>query len=518
MDQRGGGVAAPSDLPIHALQEVRIERGADEVRVYARSWTVDRTTPYTRADVATGDQNTNLYRAYYGKRFNHGELIQVSAEQYNTQPDRALPSTDALHLMARLGTTYGPWSADLFTERTRRNRAPWVGTGGDLEQTDTIPGDETVRSTSYLRIANGDPDRGRWIQFLASANNYTLSPRESNNFLPDALPSAGDSGTVSPDSSTFVGQYLLTGGVTHGPFRASAAARLRASGGITNFSPSARASFDSRLLNVSLFTEGESPLVPTRYEASVRFAPFNRIAFTGVASHTALGLMDRLFPLGVSGSILDANGVILPGTSTGSDSSEVGRFVVDPTNYFRAEAGVRLKDLWVSVGMIKRGGTTLLPPVELLPGDTLGGSLVRVEGSTTASTLNIRGRLIRALYADAWAVAWNDSTGLYRPRYQTRAELYLQTNLLNKFPSGNFGLLGSLAHEYRSSVRYPVGDDAIETVAGSRILTFKLEIRIQTAVVSYQFRNLLQERYAYVPGFNMPRQTQFYGVRWEFWN
>jgi hypothetical protein len=36
--------------------------------------------------------------------------------------------------------------------------------------------------------------------------------------------------------------------------------------------------------------------------------------------------------------------------------------------------------------------------------------------------------------------------------------------------------------------------------------------------VSYQFRNVLQERYAEVPGFIMPRQTQFYGVRWDFWN
>jgi hypothetical protein len=46
-----------------------------------------------------------------------------------------------------------------------------------------------------------------------------------------------------------------------------------------------------------------------------------------------------------------------------------------------------------------------------------------------------------------------------------------------------------------------------------------LEIRVQTAVVSYQFRNVLQERrYRLIPGFVMPRQTQLYGVRWDFWN
>ena len=45
-----------------------------------------------------------------------------------------------------------------------------------------------------------------------------------------------------------------------------------------------------------------------------------------------------------------------------------------------------------------------------------------------------------------------------------------------------------------------------------------VEIRVQTAVVSYQFRNVLQQRYLEVPGFVMPRQTQLYGVRWDFWN
>ena len=60
--------------------------------------------------------------------------------------------------------------------------------------------------------------------------------------------------------------------------------------------------------------------------------------------------------------------------------------------------------------------------------------------------------------------------------------------------------------------------DSVRIAPGFRALAFRLEIRIQTAVVSYQFRNLLQEKYAQVPGFFMPRQTQFYGVRWEFWN
>jgi hypothetical protein len=101
------------------------------------------------------------------------------------------------------------------------------------------------------------------------------------------------------------------------------------------------------------------------------------------------------------------------------------------------------------------------------------------------------------------------------------AELYIQTNLLNRFPRGNFGLLASLAHEYRSNARFAAPaafPDSVRIAAGFRAVAFKLEIRIQSAVVSYQFRNLLQAKYAEVPGFFMPRQTQFYGVRWDFWN
>jgi hypothetical protein len=177
---------------------------------------------------------------------------------------------------------------------------------------------------------------------------------------------------------------------------------------------------------------------------------------------------------------------------------------------------VRLRDVWLSGGVIRRGATTLLPAADF---DTAYARppAMRTEGTATAATAAIRGRIYKAINVDAWGIAWNDSTGLYRPRYQARSELYIQTNLLDRFPRGNFGLLASLAHEYRSNARFAAGD-TVNTALGFRSLSFKLEIRIQTAVVSYQFRNLLQESYAQVPGFRLPRQTQFYGVRWDFWN
>jgi hypothetical protein len=122
------------------------------------------------------------------------------------------------------------------------------------------------------------------------------------------------------------------------------------------------------------------------------------------------------------------------------------------------------------------------------------------------------------LDADAWAIRGNDSLGVYRPQYQTRSELYVSTNLIERFPSGNFGLLASIIHEYRSAAYFPVARTLLERVGGYRTYSTLLEIRIADAVVSWQFRNFLGERYTQVPFFSAPRQTNFYGVRWQFWN
>jgi hypothetical protein len=458
-----------------------------------------------------------MYRAYFGRRFAHGESVQLVAEQYSTQPIRALPSSDALNLMLRAGTTRGPWSVDLFAQRSRRNRARWVGFGNSLQTIDTIPDLETMRSTYYARVGNGDPERGGWVQLMAAATGFRLSPRESNEFISTVT---GSDTSGVPDSTTYVGQYLLSAGTTYGPFRVSATGRLRAFQGRFSSSPSARASAETPLLSASVFAEASSPLSPSRIDATARLTPMSRIALLGTASRTGSGTFERMLGDTISGRTIDELGEYQPGPIyfyRGYDSLEVARYALGSQSNLRAEAGVRLGDVWVSGGLLRRGATTLLPPVELVR-DTAIGTAVRTEGEATAQTVAVRGRLFKALYADAWGIAWTDSGGYYRPKYQSRAELYIQTNLLDRFPRGNFGLLTSLAHEYRSGVRFPLPGDSSVTTNHIRTVAFRIEIRIATAVVSYQFRNVLQERYALVPGFQMPRQTQFYGVRWDFWN
>jgi hypothetical protein len=512
LGRRAQGVSPVNDLPLHSLEELRIERGAEEVRVYARTWRVDRTNPYTHADIATGDQNTNLYRAYFGRRYDHGEALQVAAEQYSAQPERRLPSTGGLHLMGRFGLTHGPWSADLFAERSDVDRGPWVGTGTFADTRDTVAALQTRRTTAYARFGNGDPDRGRWFQLLAAVEGHQGTPRRSG---------LASSTTLVPDTTAYETQYLLTGGVTLLGARVSAAERLRRASGRTSHVLSGRASVERPWAGVSLFAEGKSALYPARAEATVKLTPFDRVAIVGSASRTGAGKFSRVFGDFQYTPFVDASGTVITRPANefggGYDSTRAARYELGARTNLRAEVGLRLRDVWVSGGVLRRGATTLLPPAEF---DTAAARprALRVEGEATGATVALRGRLYRAINVDAWAVRWSDSTGLYRPRYQTRSELYIQTNLLERFPRGNFGLLASLAHEYRGNARFVTVGDSVRVARAFRTVAFKLEIRIQTAVLSYQFRNLLQEKYAEVPGFFMPRQLQFYGIRWDFWN
>lgn len=519
MDRRARGVAPANDLPLQALEELRIERGAEEVRVYARSWRVDRTIPYTRADIATGDQSSNLYRAWFGRRYDHGEVLQVAAEQYTTQPNSRLASSDVLNVMLRAGMTHGPWSADAFMERTHRNRAQYTGTGDVSETRDTVPAIETQRNTAYLRLGNGDPEGGRWMQVLASAHSYRLSARSSTN-LSNSAPSSTDSLSALADSLSYESQYLVTGGLTRGAWQASGAERFRVGRGRTSHVASGRASGSAGPFALSLFGEGKSYLDPSRTEATGQFKMWNRLSLVASASRTGEGTFDRLFDEPRNGSVYNANGGFSTaafGPFVAADTGEVTRYQLAARSNSRVEAAVRVRDLWLGVGMLRRGATTLLAPAEI---DSIyaKGAAVRTEAQATGRMVSARGRLWRGVNVDAWALAWTDSGGYYRPRYQTRSELYLQTNLLDRFPGGNFGLLTSLAHEYRSSSRFPTTADNSRVAPGYRTITFKLEIRVQTAVISYQFRDLLQEKYSQIPGYNLPRQTQFYGVRWDFWN
>ena len=174
-------------VPIWTLEDLAVERAGEEVRVHMRSWRVDRTTPYTRADISTGDLATNSYRGFFGRRFGNGGALQVGAQQYSTEDPRAGGDGNQLDFLVRLGWAKKRWSVDAVGTRTRRSRTEQLSCSG-IEGTDcsilfpdrptnpatipNIPGLDATRSEAYLRVSYGDAERSPWLQLIASTSRF----------------------------------------------------------------------------------------------------------------------------------------------------------------------------------------------------------------------------------------------------------------------------------------------------------------------------------------------------------
>jgi TonB-dependent receptor-like protein len=470
LDPTLGGELDLGQIQLWTLEEVAIERGAAELRVYLRSWRVDRTTPYTRTDIATGDEETNLYRGFFGKRLRHGEAFQLAGQQFGTTaPFRTGGGGDGLSILSRLGWARRRWSVDGFMLRSSRTRDPRSSALTDF----TITRRDGRQTDAYVRAAYGDPNAGPWAQLVAAS----LSLKADSGVATSAVGTT-PAATV-PRLVRSRAEYVAAGGLSKWGLRLSATDRLRVFEGRTVNTPSARIAFDRRWLAVSLFGEGEGLDSVARLEASARIAPLRFLALSGSVAR----LRD-----------------------TRSGAPEGG-------TYARGEAGVRVAGrLWLSGGVLMRDAVTLVPAIVF---DT--GFAPVTEERKFGTFVSIRGPVWKVFNADITGTMW-DTAGVHRPRFQTRSELYIATQLRKKFPSGNFGLLASVRHEYRSPVYFQQSDRELVRANSSRVLTSLLEIRIVSAVLFFQMRNFMRAQYELVPGYEMPIQMQLYGVRWDFWN
>jgi hypothetical protein len=458
-----------TQIPLWALDDLRVERGASEVRIYMRSWRVDRTTPYSRTDVYTGDQSTNLYRGLFGRRYQRGEVLQLAGQQFGNNPGRLIESSDQLGILARIGVARETWSADALLLRGDRHR----GRTFTETNSDTIPSIESTRTDAYVRFGWGTPEKGAWFQTVGSASRYAYAGQ------------VGTSSTAIQDTTRSESQYLVTGGYASGPWHVSVAQRFRAGMRRRIATPLARAGWETRLLTVSALAEGRGVDSTRRFEVAAVVRPLSFLFLSGAA--------------GGEQALAAPDSVQFPGASS-------------TPRFLRGEAGLRVRDFWVSGGLLRRDAVVLDAPRIFRP-ETQTQSDPALQGMF----MTVRGRLWKAVFADVQAMQWSDSGWYYRPRHQTRSELYVSTSLLERFPSGNFHLLASVVHEYRSSSLWPDSTGAIR-LSGYRTISTLLQVRILQAEVFWNFRNLMGERYAHIPGYRLPRLSNIYGVRWEFWN
>jgi hypothetical protein len=459
-DERTGGFLDLAEIQLWTLEEVLVERGADELRVFLRSWRVNRTTTASRTDVFTGDQDANFYRGFLGRRFGHGEAVQAGFQQYGTT---GFPSGggDELSLVARLGWAAKGVSIDAFGIRARRQR--------NVQERDDgyqIPRLNSIRRDAYARAGVGDPDSGAWAQVVLARQTFTRERLEGS-----AIPLDSVEGKFSRN------QLVGAVGWSASPFRVSLTSRTY-SGDDGFQSLTGRASLDHRLGAIGAVAEWRGDDSSSVAEIGARFSPFSFLSMAGVA-----GIRRR------------------PNGADGDDIMSA-----------RGELGIRVGDVWLTGGAVLLDSMHVLPPIifdtTLAPSD---------EPRTIGLFGGIRGRVWRAVHVDVSGFWW-ERQGSYRPQMQVRSEVFLRTRWLRKFPSGHFGALISVRHDYRDGVSFPT--EAGPLIArSSHELNSLIEIRIVDAIIFWRQRYTIgQLPIEFVPGHFVPRQTTLYGVRWDFWN
>lgn len=475
---RAGMVPDFSTIPLWTLEELRIERTAREIRVHMRTWSVRSTHAATRVDVATGDYETNTYRGYYGKRYSNGAMLQAGAFQYGTQ-DNVLGDADHLALMARAGWAKRKFSfvATYYTlgvDRAEQLRIAMTPPRPNLRTQD-------ARTTqAHVRLAYGDPSQnGLWAQLGAGSFRFKLTRGDTIIVTPIPGGTVPDSQVFNRDTVRTRPQYLGALGYTAGPLQVNATARARSEDGELFVDNSVRASVSYERLVTSLHAEQRTFDSTLALDATVRFLPLPFLALAGSIGRTS------------------------PVSSADKPTSLA----------MRTELGLKLGRMWLTGGAFIRDTANFVAPVVF---DT--AFQAAAEGRRTGTYATIRGKFLGDLGVDAVGMRW-DQEGFYRPRDQARAQLYLDTQWLSAVPSGNLHILAAATLDYRGRTIFPMAAPALPLEAPVyRTWGLLLEVRILRAVLTYQFRNVFGLQYQQVPGFLMPRQTNFYGIRWDFVN
>lgn len=473
LDNRSGGILDLSTVQLWTLEHLTIERSASELRLYLRTWRVENTDPFTRVDVATGNEDTNLYRGFYGKRFDNGGVLQLAGQQYGVTSSRFAGSGDALSLLGRIGIARQSWSIDAFVNRTRTTRGiqrPALGRPPVLSL-------DATNTNAYIRAAVGGVNSGPWAQATVASLGFKGTTDPDRNVTTNPL--ADTLGRRRSET-----QYNLSAGYTLGPARLEVQDRLRALGGATYNSVSGRLDVMTSFGVLSGFAEHDGFRKLNGADLGLRLQP---LPFISVA-----GSVGRLAPTSESNPT-SGSGPIATATSA------------------RGEVALKIFGPWFSVGMISADKTQGFAPVVY---DTL--LLPTAPGRTSARTASIRGPLLGGLGIDAWVTRW-DRAQPYHPEYQSRSEINYANNFAKRFPRGDLDVRAAVSYEYRGATTFPLEAGEVR-LAAAKTLSALLEIRIIRAVVSYQQRNILSYQYAVIPGFEMPRVLAIYGVRWEFWN
>jgi hypothetical protein len=436
-------------------------------------------------DVFTGDLNTNAFRGLFARRWRNGMLLQLGGQQVATQSGRVNAFTGAESsggrgdgtvqgLMARVGWSSRRLSVDLYVNATGRERDPHTARKGFTD----LPAYKGARRDTYFRIGYGDTLRGFWSQAIVGAVRTRLEG------VGDKVAATDTSIAIETDTIRGRTQQLLAVGYRASRWSVSMTDRVRPINGTAFHAPAVRGRLGGSRYALGAFVEANGVDSTRRFDLYARAQPFSWLVLTGAQSART------------------------PDSATGRLNG----------NTLRTEAALKVGRLWLGGGVIRDNASQFESPVIL-------GTGAATLSSTAAQgvLVSAAGRLYKDVRLDVQAIRW-DASQYNRPQLHVRTEIALVSDWRRRFPRGEFSINARLWHELRGGAPFFYGTATgsgtpdVRITERANVVTGLLELRLQSATLFYQYRNLTGGAYEQIRGITMPPAVQMYGVRWEFWN
>ena len=449
-------------IPLGLLRRVEVEVLPTVLRVHLVSDTQPVRRPRTETSFATGDGQTNSYRIRYLNRWAGGAGLGLGVNWFGTNGARSTPARSSdLTLWAKASwaaTTRFGVEAQLM--RYSLDRA-------SLQ--DVLPGRRVYRSDMILRAFSSSREDGLGLRF-------------------DALLGASSYGDSAGAEAARIAQGAVFAAYRAERWSAEAVGRVR----------------DARMpLEVELRGSVAALRRLTAHGYAIR-----RTLLGGRGSSEAGGSVSwmPLGPFRLEGAFRARDAVAVPALAWDTSQS-----VKD----WSVGVGVasRRADLDVS---LERHGWYVAPAY-----GTFGG-LVPLATAIDVRTVTVRFALRPKAYftlAGWYRHPIDALTAAYEPPHHARTSATFRSRFLPRYRRGALDVLVQAALESWSDG--VMGADSAGTAIGldgHGSLDWLVEVRLLGAVIYWTLRNSQLERYEVVPGAELARSLQRYGVRWEFTN
>lgn len=508
LDPLGSGTYDLGSIELVQLEEVRVERRMDRLRIELRTLAPTDARAYSIVEAGTGHYRTNMFRGLFLLPRFLGGALSFGIERLESHGGFQPAPTSLTAAWAKWGIGSRARNLQLEVRRTSSERGSATPSPGEGSRLDWV-----------LR-ARAEP-----IPALA-AEAYVGQTRLDEAYalpaLPGGAPAEGDEirDPLGREPSTW--QAGLRAHAAAGPLWARAGVRHRTHAWLPEIEAEGSAGID---LAGWIFAAGE-----VREE---RWRELGAARSVGARVYTRPFVGLRAFAEWSSGARGASPGrdVLFPVdtliTPIEEDPEAPGGPTEDTTVVWAAK-GPWLVDrtAWRAGAAFERWGLRLGAAAVVLEGDSVASFGLEFDRSLAAFHVG-RARgfevsariplLLDPLWVEASYTRWNEVSGwLYLPAQTFRASLVYHHLPL---PSGNLEITARLDHVERGEMIVPSLDGGAAIVPPTRTLNGYLQIRIMDVRAFVRWDNILNAvGNADVPGRILPGQRIFYGVKWNFWD